>query len=182
MEISKYFCPNCRNEIDVMQGKSGIMNNCPHCGALLDGLKEARINELTNYLITLVFLTVFFTIGTIFCPPIFFVPIITGIWAYTINKKRKAAMGEPSRGTNTTVPLVPPIPTKTNVPKLPTKIKRFIFWIQAIISFVLLIAAFGAYFFPDTDTEKLTISGFIFSIIFFGFLLFISIRIICKKR
>jgi ribosomal protein L37AE/L43A len=90
MVIRTYYCPKCRKIIDVMKCKLGIINTCPHCGVILSGLKEARINELTNFMQTLFLLTLFFIVMTIFFPPIIFVAIITGAGTYIINKKRKA--------------------------------------------------------------------------------------------
>jgi hypothetical protein len=93
MVIRTYYCPRCMGQIDVMAGKPGTNENCPHCGVVLRGITAARVNELTETMVGLIFLTVFFAVMSIFFPPILFVALLTGTGAYFVNRSRKAAMG-----------------------------------------------------------------------------------------
>ena len=97
MIVKTYYCPVCKKQIDVMRAKSGKIDKCPHCGVLLRGLNEARVSELTQFLVGLIILTVVFAAASVFFPPALFFVIISGTVAYILYRKRKAALGVAAR-------------------------------------------------------------------------------------
>jgi 4-hydroxybenzoate polyprenyltransferase len=92
--IKSYYCSSCHRQIDGIGESSGRLDNCPHCGAFLTGLNARHISDLNNRFLIAILLTIFFVIAAVAAPPTLAVSIITGIWAYRINKKLNLAKGK----------------------------------------------------------------------------------------
>ena len=102
--ITQYRCSKCGRGISSDWSpfnKTGIgsargpMTHCPHCGVYLRGLSEQHMRDLTTQYVLALALTVFFVVGAVAAPPAILLAIVTGIWAYSLHRKRKSASGKP---------------------------------------------------------------------------------------
>ena len=178
--ITTYYCSMCKKQILGIGETHGRMDNCPHCGAFLSGLNAQHVNDLTLFYIVSIVLTVFFIMASVAAPPSIIVGIGTGIWAYFLHKKRKAAKSGLAYQKNAEAILSEQIILTT----LQRKRKSRLIWGWFLVSIggFFFLTLVGATLFPVSELRNDDIIAMVGIILFFVLLILWGLFLLRKAK